>query len=786
MNSALSANTQAILLLVAPLIVRGGEASADLLSLGEYNRLARVLRENQRQPADLLGTDRSELFQMCQRVASGTRLERLLARGFLLSQVVEQWRARAIWVVSRADSTYPKRLKGTPVFDRLWSEYPHTTLKASGEAVGLPEGQMGNSEVGHLTIGSGRILFQDLQRVNVAVRDGSLFENQVLIGAFERARERGGEVHLLGLVSHGGVHSHIEHLKALLELAGRQGMAERTWIHAFTDGRDVSPTSAVSDLAELPAERIATVVGRYYAMDRDKRWERTQKALDAILGGMCTHASPSQLVTEVQRSYDTGVTDEFLEPICVEGAPRLRAGDAVIFFNFRPDRGRQLAGKLVEAGFDVTTMTSYSSELDVPVAFAEQQVLWTLAESLAAAGARQLHVAETEKYAHVTYFFNGGVEAEWPGETRILVPSPRDVPSYDHKPEMSARELAARFAAEIGNDYRFAVINFANPGHGRPHGLDPGRHDRCRGRGRVSRRRRRSDPCGRRRLPHHGRPRQRGDDARSGRCQPAYRPHDEPGPARAHITRFRAQGRRRTLRSSSYGPAAPGFGPTVRDDGRQLVFSVQNRTFLLTFRRYTPAHLSLPQPDLGVLRKAQRGDERAFSLIVRAYELPVFNYVLRLVGDRSLAEDLTQEVFLRVYQGLPSFSLRCRFTTWLFQVTKNRVLDELRALERRPRAVVNLDDIPPLEVVDAPFERIEAIDAVWRAVEALSVDLKMALLLRDVVGLSYTEIADSLEVTLATVKWRIYKAREDVQVALAREGITFATTGEQPAERALV
>jgi RNA polymerase sigma-70 factor (ECF subfamily) len=186
--------------------------------------------------------------------------------------------------------------------------------------------------------------------------------------------------------------------------------------------------------------------------------------------------------------------------------------------------------------------------------------------------------------------------------------------------------------------------------------------------------------------------------------------------------------------------------------------------------------LSLPQPDLAVLRKAQKGDERAFSLLVRAYELPVYNYVYRLVGDRSLAEDLTQEVFIRVYQGLANFSLRCRFTTWLFQVTKNRVLDELRASERRPRAVVALDDVPPLEVVDAPFERLEAIDAVWRAVEALNVDLKMALLLRDVVGLSYTEIADSLEITLATVKWRIYKAREEVQLALAREGITFGKT----------
>jgi RNA polymerase sigma-70 factor (ECF subfamily) len=183
--------------------------------------------------------------------------------------------------------------------------------------------------------------------------------------------------------------------------------------------------------------------------------------------------------------------------------------------------------------------------------------------------------------------------------------------------------------------------------------------------------------------------------------------------------------------------------------------------------------LALPQPDFGVLRKAQRGDERAFNLIVRAYETPVFNYVLRLVGDRALAEDLTQEVFLRVYQGLPKFSLRCRFTTWLFQVTKNRVLDELRASERRPRAVVAIDDIPPLEVLDAPVERVEAMDAVWRSVNDLNVELKMALLLRDVVGLSYTEIADALEITLATVKWRIYKAREEVQLALAREGITF-------------
>jgi 2,3-bisphosphoglycerate-independent phosphoglycerate mutase len=354
-------------------------------------------------------------------------------------------------------------LAETPVFDRLWAEFPHSRLKASGEAVGLPPGQMGNSEVGHLTIGSGRVLFQDLMRVNMAIETGELFENAALVEAFERAKAAGANVHLLGLVSYGGVHSHIDHLRALLELARREAMEERTWIHAFTDGRDVSPTSAVSDLAELPPERIATVVGRYYAMDRDKRWERTQLALDAITQSMDVHGQSGFVTTEVQRNYDAGVTDEFLTPIVVEGAPRLGPHDAAILFNFRPDRGRQLAQKLVEAGIDLTTMTRYSDELDVPVAFGEQKVPNTLAETLSRQGARQLHTAETEKYAHVTYFFDGGVEEEWAGESRILVPSPRDVPSYDHKPEMSAREVASRFAAEIGNGYRFAVINFANP-----------------------------------------------------------------------------------------------------------------------------------------------------------------------------------------------------------------------------------------------------------------------------------------------------------------------------------
>ncbi len=353
-------------------------------------------------------------------------------------------------------------LARTPVFDRLWAEYPHTTLKAAGEAVGLPDGQMGNSEVGHLTIGSGRVLFQDLQRVNLALRDGSFFENPALLGVFRRARERGGDIHLLGLVSNGGVHSHLAHVFALLDLAAREGMAERTWIHAFTDGRDVSPHAAGTDLVELPADRIATVCGRYYAMDRDARWERTDRAFDAICSGKGRSAPDA--VGAVQASYDLGLTDEFIEPVVVRGRPRLEAGtDTALFFNFRPDRGRQLSERLLEGGYDLTTMTRYRQDFDCPVAFGEQVVSDTLAETLAAAGVRQLHAAETEKYAHVTYFFDGGVEEAWPGEERLLVPSPRDVPSYDHKPEMSARELARRFSAEIEDGYRFAVVNFANP-----------------------------------------------------------------------------------------------------------------------------------------------------------------------------------------------------------------------------------------------------------------------------------------------------------------------------------
>ena len=353
-------------------------------------------------------------------------------------------------------------LAETPVFDRLWREYPHAQLAASGEAVGLPEGQMGNSEVGHLTIGSGRILDQDLQRVNRAVADGSFLENEVLVSAFRRARKRGGAVHLLGLVSHGGVHSHIDHLRALLELARREGMEGRTWIHAFTDGRDVSPISAVHDLAELPDKRIATVAGRYYAMDRDRRWERTQQALDAILGG--TDPVAEHATDAVQASYDAGVTDEFVLPVALSGRPRLDPGhDAAIFFNFRPDRARQLSEKLGGFGVDLTTMTRYRHDFDFPVAFPEHVVEAVLADVLSAGGVRQLHAAETEKYAHVTYFLDGGREEPFAGEERILVSSPRDVPSYDHKPEMSAEEVADRVVGAIEEDgYGFVVVNFAN------------------------------------------------------------------------------------------------------------------------------------------------------------------------------------------------------------------------------------------------------------------------------------------------------------------------------------
>jgi 2,3-bisphosphoglycerate-independent phosphoglycerate mutase len=366
------------------------------------------------------------------------------------------------WGCAPPGSGNAVELADTPVFDDLWARYPHTTLDASGESVGLPPGQMGNSEVGHLTIGAGRVVYQDLVRINKAVEDGSYISNAALTAAFERARACEANVHLLGLVSYGGVHSHIDHLRALLRLAEEQGMADRTFVHAFTDGRDVSPTSAESDLAELAGEgaQIVTVAGRYYAMDRDGRWDRTDRALAAIVAG--TGAQAGDAVAAVRASYDGGVTDEFIDPVVLPG-PRLGPDDSAVFFNFRPDRARQLSQRMLEGGYDLMTMTRYRDDFDCPVAFEEQDVRGAVAEVLAQHGIRQLHVAETEKYAHVTYFFNGGREDEWAGETRILIPSPRDVPTYDQKPEMSALEVASRFEEELSDGYGFAIVNFANP-----------------------------------------------------------------------------------------------------------------------------------------------------------------------------------------------------------------------------------------------------------------------------------------------------------------------------------
>jgi 2,3-bisphosphoglycerate-independent phosphoglycerate mutase len=352
-------------------------------------------------------------------------------------------------------------LADTPVFDALWEKHPHTTLTTHGEAVGLPEGQMGNSEVGHLNLGAGAVVKQDLLRIDEAIEDGSIFENEALRAACE-GKER---LHLLGLVSDGGVHSSLGHLEALVELARRQEVPDVV-IHAFTDGRDTAPDSGAGHVAEVESwegARIATVSGRYYAMDRDKRWDRTELAFDAIVKGEAEyHADTAE--EAVREAYERDETDEFIKPTLVGDEGRIREGDGVIFFNFRPDRARQLTEKLGEAGFDVTTLTEYQEHWDNPVAFPPARPEVTLASTLADRGESQLHVAETEKYAHVTYFFNGGEEDEYPGEERELVDSPRDVPTYDKKPEMSAREAAEAFASTWRDgDFTFGIINFANP-----------------------------------------------------------------------------------------------------------------------------------------------------------------------------------------------------------------------------------------------------------------------------------------------------------------------------------
>ena len=369
-------------------------------------------------------------------------------------------------------------IASTPIFDELWERYPHTTLSASGRDVGLPGGQMGNSEVGHLNLGAGSIVKQDLTRIDDSIADGSFFENPVLKATCAAARSSPrGRLHLMGLVSDGGVHSGWEHIEACVELAAREGVPDLV-VHAFTDGRDTLPTAAAGYIRELErwlrhAGRIGTVSGRYYAMDRDRRWDRTKLAYDAIVHAAGRRASSA--AEAVESSHREGATDEFLPPTVIGGYDGVADGDAMLHFNFRPDRARQLVRALGEPDFDefprgsaprvhLATLTEYRKGWPYPVAFPPRVPAATLAEAIARRGERQLHVAETEKYAHVTYFFNGGREAEWEGEERCLIPSIRDVPTYDHRPEMRAREVAAAFSERWAADgYRFGIINFANP-----------------------------------------------------------------------------------------------------------------------------------------------------------------------------------------------------------------------------------------------------------------------------------------------------------------------------------
>ncbi len=376
-----------------------------------------------------------------------------------------------------------------PLFYRyLLATYPNTRLLCSGEAVGLPDDQMGNSEVGHLNMGAGRIVYQDLTRINKAILDGSFSTNAVLHQGLLPAQKKDVTVHLLGLVSDGGVHSHMEHLVALLDLA-RKKEIRRLRVHPFLDGRDTPPQSAISFITSLekmirerqPADgdwKIATLIGRYYAMDRDKRWDRTEKAYQAIVKGVGAWASSP--ISAIEQSYALQVTDEFVKPIVIcEGknpVGRIYDGDCVIFFNFRADRARQITRALTEREFSAfprgravnlasfTTMTSYDETFCHPVAFPPVCLEKILGEILSQRGLRQLRIAETEKYAHVTYFFNGGREVPFEGEERILIPSPKEVATYDQKPEMSAYEVADTTARQIeAGKFDFIVLNFANP-----------------------------------------------------------------------------------------------------------------------------------------------------------------------------------------------------------------------------------------------------------------------------------------------------------------------------------
>lgn len=410
------------------------------------------------------------------------------------------------WGIAPRGDANAVLLAETPNFDRLWQQYPHTMLSASGEDVGLPPGIMGNSEVGHLNLGAGRVVRQEVSRINEAIDDGSFFENAALVEILKRLRGTGGRLHLLGLTSDGLVHSAEKHYLALLELARRQGLTgDRVLVHAILDGRDTAPRSAPAYLETLQEAierlgvgRIATVTGRYYPMDRDNRWERVRRAYELFTGGKGHRASTA--TEAVLAAYDRGETDEFVSPTVIAPAADGSAsaasatpndpaspmpdspagvisdGDAVIFFNFRADRGRQIVRTFIERDFDgfvrgtvpdirLATMTPYDARFDVPCAFRPpERMREILGETIGVAGRRQLRVAETEKYPHVTYFFNGGDERPFDGEDRILVPSPRDVATYDEKPEMSAPEVAARVADALrGGEYDFVLVNLANP-----------------------------------------------------------------------------------------------------------------------------------------------------------------------------------------------------------------------------------------------------------------------------------------------------------------------------------
>jgi len=388
------------------------------------------------------------------------------------------------WGVNPDNDSNAILLASTPNYDRLVREYPVSTIDTSGLSVGLPEGQMGNSEVGHLTMGAGRVVYQDLVRISKSIKEGELESRPLLEEVAGEIKEKGRAIHLIGLLSDGGVHSHIEHLFGLLDIFKRKGV-ERIFIHAMLDGRDTPPSSGAGYMEALlsflarsnsPA-RVATVCGRYYAMDRDNRWERVKKAYDAMAGG--TGATAEGPLDAVRAAYERGETDEFVRPtVIVSGGnpvARVSDGDAVLFFNFRSDRAREITRAFVDEGFTAfertarpalssfVCMAEYDPRLGLPVLFKPQALRNILAEVLSARGVRQFRVSETEKYAHVTFFFNGGREEPFEGEERLLVPSVQDVPTYDKKPEMRALEIAEAAARKLGDSrYSFMLMNFAN------------------------------------------------------------------------------------------------------------------------------------------------------------------------------------------------------------------------------------------------------------------------------------------------------------------------------------